>query len=101
MPGAFDREEPEQTYKNCVNEIVSAAAPSPAVPLATVLAEGGPAESLITAAAGAELLVVGSTRPALSCPRAFGCQCPPPTGIFAGTARARRSARCSHCPPGR
>lgn len=60
IPGAFDREELEQTYKNYVNEIVSAVAPSPAVPLATLVAEGDPAESLITAAAQAELLVVGT-----------------------------------------
>jgi nucleotide-binding universal stress UspA family protein len=60
IPGAFDREELEQTYKNYVNEIVSKVAPSPAVPLATVVAEGDPAESLITAAADAELLVVGT-----------------------------------------
>jgi hypothetical protein len=33
IPGAFDREELEQTYKNYVNEIVSAVAPSPRVPL--------------------------------------------------------------------
>ena len=60
IPGAFDREELEQTYKNYVNEIVSAVAPSPPVPLATVVAEGDPAESLITAARDAELLVVGT-----------------------------------------
>jgi nucleotide-binding universal stress UspA family protein len=60
MPGAFDREELEQTYKNYVNEIVSAIAPSPKVPLATLVAEGDPAESLITAAKEAELLVVGT-----------------------------------------
>ena len=60
IPGAFDREELEQTYKNYVNEIVSAVAPSPAVPLATVVAEGDPAGSLLIAAAQAELLVVGT-----------------------------------------
>jgi nucleotide-binding universal stress UspA family protein len=60
IPGAFDREELEQTYKNYVNEMVSKVAPSPAVPLATVVAGGDPAESLITAAADAELLVVGT-----------------------------------------
>ena len=60
IPGAFDRGELEQTYKNYVNEIVSTVAPSPAVPLATVVAEGDPAESLIIAAAQAELLVVGT-----------------------------------------
>ena len=60
IPGAFDREELEQTYKKYVNEIVSAVAPSPDVPLATLVAEGDPAESLITAAGQAELLVVGT-----------------------------------------
>ena len=60
IPGAFDREELEQTYKKYVNEIVSAVAPSPDVPLATLVAEGDPAESLITAAGQGELLVVGT-----------------------------------------
>ncbi len=41
-------------------EKVSAVAPSPKVPLSTVVAEGDPAESLITAAKGADLLVVGT-----------------------------------------
>ena len=41
-------------------DLAGAAAPSPAVPLATVVAEGDPAESLIVAAAQAELLVVGT-----------------------------------------
>ncbi|MGP8000158.1 MAG: universal stress protein [Streptosporangiaceae bacterium] len=59
IPGSFDRAELEQTYKKYVNEIVSSVAPSPPVPLITVVAEGDPAESLIIAAAEAELLVVG------------------------------------------
>ena len=46
--------------KKYVNEIVSAVAPSPSVPLITLVAEGDPAESLITAAREAELLVVGT-----------------------------------------
>ncbi len=60
IPGTFDREELERSYKKYVNEIVSAVAPSPLVPLLTLVAEGDPAESLIIAAKDAELLAVGT-----------------------------------------
>jgi nucleotide-binding universal stress UspA family protein len=60
IPGGFDREELEKTYQDYIIEIVSAVAPSPPVPLITVVAEGDPAESLITAARNADLLVLGT-----------------------------------------
>jgi nucleotide-binding universal stress UspA family protein len=59
FPGAFDREELDQAYKNYLNETVSAVAPSPAVPLETVIAEGDPTESMVEASKGASLLVMG------------------------------------------
>jgi nucleotide-binding universal stress UspA family protein len=59
IPGAFDREELEQAAKEFIIETVSAVAPSPKVPVRTLVAEGDPAESLIAAAADADLLVVG------------------------------------------
>jgi nucleotide-binding universal stress UspA family protein len=57
--GAFDREELDQAYKNFLNETVSAIAPSPPVPLETVIAEGDPTESMVEASEGANLLVLG------------------------------------------
>ena len=60
IPGAFDREELEKAGMAFLIEKVSAVAPSPKVPLSTVVAEGDPAESLITAAKNADLLVVGT-----------------------------------------
>jgi len=59
IPGAFDREELEQAAKEFLIETVSAVAPAPVVPVHTLVAEGDPAESLIAAAAEADLLVVG------------------------------------------
>ena len=59
VPGVFDREELEKAGKDFIIEIVSAVAPTPKVPVRTLVAEGDPAESLITASAGADLLVVG------------------------------------------
>lgn len=60
IPGAFDREELEKAGMAFLIEKVSAVVPSPKVPLSTVVAEGDPAESLITAAKDADLLVVGT-----------------------------------------
>ncbi len=60
IPAAFDREELEKAGIAFLIEKVSAVAPSPTVPLRTVVAEGDPAESLITAAKDADLLVVGT-----------------------------------------
>ena len=61
IPGAFDRAELEQGYREFLIRTVSEVAPAPAVPLDTVLAEGDPAQSLVTAAAAAaaDLLVLG------------------------------------------
>ena len=60
IPGAFDREELEQAAKDFLVEKVSAVAPSPKVPLLTLVAEGDPAEALVVAAKDADLLVVGT-----------------------------------------
>lgn len=61
IPGAFDRAELEQGYRDFLIRTVSEVAPAPEVPLDTVLAEGDPAQSLVTAAAdaAADLLVLG------------------------------------------
>jgi nucleotide-binding universal stress UspA family protein len=59
FPGAFDRDELDQAYKNYLNETVSAIVPSPPVPLETVIAEGDPTESMVEASKGANLLVMG------------------------------------------
>jgi nucleotide-binding universal stress UspA family protein len=59
IPGAFDRAELEQAYRQFLIKTVSEVVPSPRVPLATVLAEGDPTESLIAASQGADVLVLG------------------------------------------
>ncbi|HEU5420584.1 MAG TPA: universal stress protein [Streptosporangiaceae bacterium] len=61
IPGAFDRAELEQGYREFLIRTVSEVAPAPQVPLDAVLAEGDPAQSLVTAAtgAGAAVLVLG------------------------------------------
>jgi nucleotide-binding universal stress UspA family protein len=59
FPGAFDREELEQAYKTFLIDTVSAIAPTPAVPLETLVAEGDPTESMVEASKGANLLVMG------------------------------------------
>ena len=61
IPGAFDRAELEQGYRDFLIRTVSEVAPAPGVPLDAVLAEGDPAQSLVTAAAddAADLLVLG------------------------------------------
>jgi nucleotide-binding universal stress UspA family protein len=60
MPGAFDRDELEKLAKEYLTETVSSVAPSPPVPLWTIVAEGDPTEALITASEQADLLVLGS-----------------------------------------
>jgi nucleotide-binding universal stress UspA family protein len=59
IPGAFDRAKLSQAYREFLIETVSEIVPSPEVPLQTVLAEGDPAQSLITASRDADVLVLG------------------------------------------
>ena len=59
FPGAFDRDELENAYKNFLIETVSAVAPKPAVPLETLVAEGDPTEAMVEASKDADLLVLG------------------------------------------
>jgi nucleotide-binding universal stress UspA family protein len=60
FPGAYDRQELEESSKKFLVETVSRVAPSPAVPLITLVAEGDPAASLIKASEHADLLVLGT-----------------------------------------
>jgi nucleotide-binding universal stress UspA family protein len=60
FPGAFDRDELEKVYKDFLIETVSAIAPTPAVPLETLVAEGDPTEAMVEASKGANLLVLGT-----------------------------------------
>jgi nucleotide-binding universal stress UspA family protein len=60
FPGAFDRAELEKSYKAYLIDTVSAVAPSPTVPLWTVVAEGDPTMALIKASRDADLLVLGT-----------------------------------------
>ena len=50
----------EKLAKDYLTETVSAVAPSPPVPLWTLVAEGDPTEALIAASEQADLLVLGS-----------------------------------------
>jgi nucleotide-binding universal stress UspA family protein len=59
-PAAFDRAELEQAGKEFLVKQVSSVAPSPAVPLTPLVAEGDPAEALVIASEDADLLVVGT-----------------------------------------
>ena len=59
MPGAFDRSELEQAYREFLIKTVSEIEPTPKVPLRTTLAEGDPTQSLLAAAKNADLLVLG------------------------------------------
>ena len=60
FPGAFDRDELEKAYKKFLVETVSGTAPTPAVPLETLVAEGDPTEAMVEASKGANLLVLGT-----------------------------------------
>ncbi len=60
FPGLFDRAELEQAAKEFLIERVSAVAPSPKVPVLPLVAEGDPAEALVSAAKDADLLVLGT-----------------------------------------
>jgi nucleotide-binding universal stress UspA family protein len=59
-PAAYNKAELERTYQEFLIKTVSEIAPSPAVPLQTLVAEGDPTESLIEASKEADLLVLGS-----------------------------------------
>jgi nucleotide-binding universal stress UspA family protein len=59
LPGAFDRGELEEAYREFLVQTVSQEEPSPKVPLDTVLAEGDAVEALVEASKGAEMLVLG------------------------------------------
>jgi nucleotide-binding universal stress UspA family protein len=59
FPGAFDKDELEKRAKDFLIETVSAIAPTPAVPLLTIVAEGDPTQALVQASQEADLLVLG------------------------------------------
>ncbi len=59
-PAAYNKSELERTYQEFLIKTVSEIAPSPAVPLQTLVAEGDPTEALIAASKNADLLVLGS-----------------------------------------
>jgi nucleotide-binding universal stress UspA family protein len=60
IPGAFDREEMERMCKRFVEEAVAAIVPEPRMPITRLVAEGDVSASLIAAAKGADMLVLGS-----------------------------------------
>ena len=60
FPGAFDKAELEQAAKEFLVETISSVAPAPTVPLTPLVAQGDPAEVLVAAAKGADLLVIGT-----------------------------------------
>ena len=59
MPGAFNRAELEEAYREFLIKAVSEVEPSPKVPLDTQLAEGDAVESLVAASQDADVLVLG------------------------------------------
>jgi nucleotide-binding universal stress UspA family protein len=59
IPGAFNRAELEEGYREFLIKTVSDIEPSPKVPLNSVLSEGDPAAALVTAAKDADVLVLG------------------------------------------
>jgi nucleotide-binding universal stress UspA family protein len=85
FPGAFDRDELDKTYKNFLIETVSAIAPTPAVPLETLVAEGDPTESLIELSKNANLLVLGIRGRS------------PVAGLLLGSV-SQGAAAAAHCP---
>jgi nucleotide-binding universal stress UspA family protein len=85
FPGAVDRDELEQAGKEFIVEIVSRVAPTPPVPLLTLVAEGDPAASLIEASRGADLLVVGTRGRS------------PWSGLLLGSV-SQRCAAAANCP---
>jgi nucleotide-binding universal stress UspA family protein len=85
FPGAFDPEELDKTAKDFLVETVSEIAPSPAVPLRPIVAEGDPTESLVEASKEADLLVVGIRGRS------------PFTGLLLGSV-SQGAAATAHCP---
>lgn len=71
-PGAFDAGELESWAKAELLEAVADVAPAPEVPLQAIVAHGDPTESLVEAAKGADLLVVGARGRAKFAPIAIG-----------------------------
>lgn len=59
VPGAFDRAELRGAAEDFLVSAIAAVVPSPPVPVLPVVAEGDPVESLVEAAAEADVLVVG------------------------------------------
>src|SRR5437660_9204083 len=59
IPGAFDRAELEEAYRQFLIKTVSDVEPSPRVPLETIVAEGDATEALVEASKDAKLLVLG------------------------------------------
>jgi nucleotide-binding universal stress UspA family protein len=60
IPGAAQLDELEEAYKRYLVSTASEIAPCPAAPLTTMVAQGDPIESLILAAKGADVLVLGT-----------------------------------------
>ena len=60
MPGAFDPDEMERLAGEELVRTVSEVAPTPPVPVETTTVHGDAAQCLITAARGADLLVLGT-----------------------------------------
>ena len=85
FPGAFDREELEKIAKDFLVDTVSEIAPTPAVPLRTIVAEGDPTESLVEASKEADLLVLGIRGRS------------PFTGLLLGSV-SQGAAATAHCP---
>ena len=85
FPGGFDRAELEKTYKSFLIETVSAIAPTPAVPLETLVAEGDPTVALVEASKGADLLVLGTRGRS------------PFAGLLLGSV-SQGAAASAHCP---
>jgi nucleotide-binding universal stress UspA family protein len=60
IPGAFDRDEIERSCKRFLEEVIADIVPDAPVPITKLVAEGDVSASLIAAAKGAEMLVLGS-----------------------------------------
>jgi nucleotide-binding universal stress UspA family protein len=58
-PAAFNREELQLTYEEFLVKTVSEISPAPEFPLETLVAMGDTVETLVEAAKGAQLLVLG------------------------------------------